>query len=380
MSKPSRYIANTVPPAALNGLDARDQLVKSLTSIVLGCAPKKPWTDPFKDKPVGLWTGPTSIAYLFLWLSQTHPELVVEGKTPTEWCNAYLDCGQSDIPDASGLNGWGVKNEYLAFNTVMACVTKDMKYVSKLEEAVSTGFDCPPLDNEHLAGRAGTLSLLRIVRHWVPESAAAMNRCMEPLIDYLLGCMPWRFHGHNYIGAAHGVIGIVTQIILCDPKRAPVLEAQLSELLDLQTEDGHWFITDDPNLGEPDLVHYCHGAPGFVMSLMKLRPYVSAEMQSRFDVAIERGRRNVWEMGVLTKEPNLCHGIPGNMLAFEDWDQRRHFMAFATMEAIQAGKKDGTFIPGDDPWGLLWGEGGRAWGWMVLDSGVDLGYPSYTDI
>lgn len=297
-----------------------------------------------------------------------------------EWCHAYLDCGQSDIPNAHGLNGWGVKNEYLAFNAVKACATKDMAYAAKLEEAVTAGFDCPSVDNEHLSGRAGTLSLLRIVRHWVPESAASMNKCMEPLIEHIFASEPWRFHGHNYIGAAHGVIGIITQIVLCDPKRAPAVEARLSELLDIQTEEGHWFITDDAALGSPDLVHYCHGSPGFVMSLMKLRPYFPAEMQRRFDVAMERGRSEIWEKGLLTKEPNLCHGITGNMLAFEDWEQRRHFMAFATMDAIEAGKRDGKFIPGDDRFGLLWGEGGRAWGWMILDSGRDLGYPSYTDV
>ncbi|KAH8893442.1 hypothetical protein GQ53DRAFT_114910 [Thozetella sp. PMI_491] len=380
MATVTRYFANTEAPPGLENLDFRDQLVKSITLIVRDCAPKNPWTDPFKNKPVGLWTGPTALAYLFLWLSQTHPDLVVEGRTPIEWCNAYLDCGQSDITSAHDLNGWAVKNEYLAFNTVKACVTKDLAYVTKVEEALRTGYDCPDVDNEHLVGRAGTLSLLRIISHFVPESAAAMKKCMEPLIQHLLASRPWRFHGHNYIGAAHGVIGIITQIILSDPKQVQELEPYLTEMLDLQQEDGHWFITEDPNLGEPDLVHYCHGSPGFVMSFMKLRPHVPEEMQKRFDVAIERGRKEVWEKGLLTKEPNLCHGITGNMLAFEDWEQRKHFMAFTTMEAIQEGKKEGKFIKGDDPFGLYWGEAGRAWGWMIMDSGIDLGYPTYTDV
>ncbi|KAI0129193.1 hypothetical protein BJ170DRAFT_363211 [Xylariales sp. AK1849] len=360
--------------------DALDQLSKSLTSIVRGCGPKSPWSDSFKSKPLGLWTGPTALAYLFLWLSQTHPDLKIEGESPTHWCHAYLDCGQSDIPNAQDLNGWGVKNEYLAFQTVKACATKDVEDVARLEEAVTHNFNCPPVDNEHLSGRAGTLSLLRMVRHWVPESASRMNKCMQPLIEHVLVSRPWRFHGHNYIGAAHGVIGIITQVILCDPDRAADLEAYLSEMLDLQAENGHWFITDDPGLGEPDLVHYCHGSPGFVMSLVKIRCHFPAGMQARIDAAIERGRRDVWGKGLLTKEPNLCHGISGNMLAFQDWEQRKQFMANATMEVIKARLEDGSFVKGDDRYGLFWGEGGRAWAWMIMDSRRDLGYPSYTDI
>jgi hypothetical protein len=88
----------------------------------------------------------------------------------------------------------------------------------------------------------------------------------------------------------------------------------------------------------------------------------------------------VWEKGLLRKEPNLCHGITGNMLALTNWKQREHFLAHATAEKIEEGKKNGGFIAGDDRFGLLWGEGGRAWGWMMLDSREELGYPSYTDI
>jgi hypothetical protein len=377
-----RYIANKTEPL-LQVPDPRGQLVTSLTKIVRGCAPRKlPWTDTFKSQPQGLWTGPTSLAYLFLWLSHTHPNLEIDGKLPIDWCHAYLDCGQQDIPSAAGLNGWGVKNEYLAYNTVKASATKDIQYVFKLRDAVANGFECPELDNEHLSGRAGTLALLRIVRHWVPHAAAVVQECMTLLITTIIERIPWRFHGHSYIGAAHGSIGIITQIVLCEPYRARevIIESEISKLVDLQAADGHWFITEDPELGESDLVHYCHGSPGFVLSLLKMRPSLSPALQERVDVAVEKGQKEVWEKGLLRKEPNLCHGITGNMLALTDWKQREHFLAHATAEKVEEGKKNGDFIAGDDRFGLLWGEGGRAWGWMMLDSREELGYPSYTDI
>jgi hypothetical protein len=68
------------------------------------------------------------------------------------------------------------------------------------------------------------------------------------------------------------------------------------------------------------------------------------------------------------------------MLALTDWKQREHLLAHATAEKVEEGKKNRGLIAGDDRIGLLWGEGGRAWGWMMLDSRTELGYPSYTDI
>ena len=377
-----RYIENK-SEALLPEPDSKAELTASLTKIVQNCPPKKAWSDGFKDKGVGLWTGPTSIAYLFLWLADIYPDFIIEGHSPAQWCQRYLDCGSEDLTGAADLNGWGVKNEYLAYNAVKAAATRDMTCVDRLEAAISSGFECPPVDNEHLSGRAGTLSLLRIVRHWVPDAASRMDACMKPLIEYILAAVPWSFHGHRYIGAAHGDIGILTQLVLCDGMLGthPVFEAQLEEQLNLQApDDGHWFITPDPGLGSPDLVHYCHGSPGFVLSLLKIRPFVRPDLQERIDAAVELGRKEVWEKGLLRKEPNLCHGITGNMLALDGWDRRRRFMSYATAANIEQGIKDGVFQVGDDPFGLLWGEAGRAWGWLMMDSGRDLGYPSYSDI
>ncbi|KAL2205729.1 hypothetical protein CC79DRAFT_1334099 [Sarocladium strictum] len=376
-----RYIENDTAPC-LSEPDPRSQLLKSLTKLVTNYAPRKPWIDTFKEKPQGLWTGPTSVAYLFFWLSKIYPDLSVEGRLPAEWCERYLDCGSEELTSPKDLNGWGIKNEYLAYNVVKAVATEDMLYVEKVTNALTTDFDCPKLFNEHLSGRAGTLALLRILRHWMPGTSALVSGCMKPLIDHIMGEIPWTFSGHRYIGAAHGDIGILTQLVLCDNSMGmdPRFESQLIDLLDVQQEDGHWPITPDPNLGSPDLVHYCHGSPGFVHSLMKIKPFVRPELQERVSASIDLGRREVWQKGLLRKEPNLCHGITGNMLAFEDWGQREHFMAYATAESIESGIRDGTFLAGDDPYGLLWGEAGRAWGWLMIDAELELGYPSYTDV
>jgi len=59
--------------------------------------------------------------------------------------------------------------------------------------------------------------------------------------------------------------------------------------------------------------------------------------------------------------------------------ERGHFLEHATPQKIKEGIKAGTFIKGDDPFGLLWGAAGRAWVWMnwKVDDGKVV---PYTDI
>jgi hypothetical protein len=108
------------------------------------------------------------------------------------------------------------------------------------------------------------------------------------------------------------------------------------------------------------LIQFCHGAPGFMISLLAIRPYFEPALQARIDSAVQRGRKLTWNKGLLTKEPNVCHGITGNALALEASD-RDHFLSLATPANIKQGIEDGRFEKDEDPYGLLWGEAGRAW-------------------
>ena len=65
--------------------------------------------------------------------------------------------------------------------------------------------------------------------------------------------------------------------------------------------------------------------------------------------------------------------------------QLEHFMAQATPEQTASGMQEGKYEMSYDPWGLLWGEAGRAWSWAILeDRRNDLnqlkGMVSYTDV
>jgi len=164
--------------------ETRPQLIKSLSIIVVECPPQNPWVDTseFKKEPQGLWTGPSSIAYLFFWLSKTHPDLRIEGRLPFEWCLAYLDCGSDKVPIAG--NSIGIKNEYMAYNTVKAITTNDHTFVEKVKSgAIAFNTEAGAVENEFLQGRAGILALLRIIRHWIPETSKGLNPVMDSIIE-----------------------------------------------------------------------------------------------------------------------------------------------------------------------------------------------------
>ena len=272
----------------------------------------------------------------------------------------------------------GVTSEALAHSAVRAAATSDVDAIRKLEaDALDPRAD--PSVCEYLYGYAGLLALLRMVKTFVPASAVAMERASKVAIERILAAeRPWILHGHEYLGAAHGTVGILAQVVLSDPSYAahPVIVETMERLLGLQCEDGNWPTT--PETGK-ELVHWCHGAPGFVVSLAAIRDRFPENLRARIDKAVERGRKRIWEVGLLTKEPNLCHGITGNALALEG-KERGHFLAHATREKRETGLREGIFIKGSDPWGLMWGEAGRAWTWMGSAAGVEVGYPAYTDV
>jgi hypothetical protein len=94
---------------------------------------------------------------------------------------------------------------------------------------------------------------------------------------------------------------------------------------------------------------------------------------------ILKARECIWERGLLTKEPCLCHGISGNALAL-DGKQFEHFLTYTTGHEIKSMAKDGVLEKSDDPSALWCGEAGRAWAWAIADKKLDKRFLGYNDI
>ncbi len=382
MSGGPRYFENSFEQ--LHQADAHAELVASLQSIIENCPPES-FGRESRGLFSGLYYGPTSTAFLFFRLSQTHPDLVIKGRQPREWCLAYLEPGarlhRHDLPKLD-TSHCGFAQEILAHLAVTAMARQDSSPAQTLCGYASMIADPRPGgSDEHAYGRAGYLYLLRLVKSEFRDDRdlqRLLDRTIEKVVDRILQSpFPWEWHGKAYLGADHGAIGIVMQIVLSSPPRAGELKGHLQQLLDLQYPSGN-FPSSLP-VGSDRLVQWCHGAPGFVTSLVSLRPYFP-DLQRRIDAAIEKGRRCIWERGLLTKEPCLCHGISGNALALEDRARFEHFLSFTTRKVLE--RQWRLSKSGDDEsfHALYTGEAGRAWAWAVADKGLEKRFIGYNDV
>ncbi|KAI4160842.1 MAG: hypothetical protein LQ342_005367 [Letrouitia transgressa] len=361
-----RYIPNH-QSELLKAPDPLAELTLSLTTLTTSFPPRSNYPPHFLQ---GLWSGPTSIAYLFLHLSVSHPNLQISSHDPKYWCEAYLSGSYYSTPAVSP-DRCGIANDTLAYYAVSAALTQDKRSITSLENFAIQISQAPGGSDEWLYGRAGFLYLLRLVRHWVPSLADRMNICIVRMSQAILSHgPPWPWHGKEYLGAVHGQMGILTQLILSDHRiaRDPKVSEVLNSLLDSQDQQTGNFPSSVAS-SHSHLVQVCHGAPGFAVSLPVLYPFFPAETQTRIDAAVEKAQDCIWERGLLTKEPCLCHGATGNALALEEGVRREHFLAYTAIVTRKKGIEEGRFIEGSDPWGLWMGEAGRAWGWMYAEKG-----------
>ena len=358
-STTGRYFPNVSTDLLPLG-DTEEYVRQTVEGILCDCPPRLPWPElDSKGRHLrGLFLGPTALAYFFLLLSEKQPDSKFNGEIPIKWCQLYLGLDQRTLP-ASFDASCGITNEYLAYNTVFACAYDDKESAIRVITSLQS-LETDPSYYEWLNGRSGALYLLRVLRKYGPSLAEEIQRTMRILIEAILSQDPWLWGERQYLGTVHGDIGILTQIILSDTYYAPGLESKLLSLLNLQQENGNWPVIPTKDVG---LVHFCHGATGFVISLLAIREYFPS-LHTHMDHAVEMGRELIWEKGLLRKEPNICHGIVGNALALEG-NQRAHFLEYATPQKIEKGVEAGTFVKEDGgKFELLWGAAGRAWVWM----------------
>lgn len=372
MPSQPRYFANDQP---LSTRDARKQLIASLTRIVTKHPPD---TLPPGG---GLYYGPISLAYLFFTLQEYYADFTIEGYPMGTWCAAYLKTAQDNIKKFGGPrpDKCGVAEDILSLLALSAASSKDKDMARELCDFAAVVVE-EDASNEWLYGRAGYLYLLRLVRASFIDDAATsdlIDDTADEVIEGILGASrPWKWHGKTYVGACHGIIGIITQIILTDSTYAKELEPELAALLSYQYDSGNWPSSLPP--GRDRLVQFCHGAPGVVTSLISIREHFP-NLHDRIDAAIAKGRAAIRERGLLTKEPCLCHGISGNALALHE-DECNHFLTYTTGNEMKALEKDGMMEKSDTPESLWCGEGGRAWAWAVADQGLPKRFIGYNDI
>ena len=196
----SRYLINPAfdnPSEFLTLADPREELLQSLDSIITSFPPQEIYSS---HEGHGLYGGPTSIAYLFLHLSHTQPDLQVSGHSALHWAKVYLAGKRSSGAVTADRNG--IISEPLAFYAVRSALTKDLRDVEKLAVGIKNGvLTAERGSDEWLYGRAGCLYLLRLARQWVPESDKIVKPIIQEVIQEILNHGPsWPWHGKDYLG------------------------------------------------------------------------------------------------------------------------------------------------------------------------------------
>lgn len=238
-----------------------------------------------------------------------------------------------------------------AVAAAIARANADERGLSESLQSFAAGFEaCTTAQwDEILVGRAGFLSGV----HWLNAGAGEdpavydgpdqwfkvcdqmMQRGRAYALKHSVQGTPIMFDYHDteYLGAAHGLSGIL-QVMLMQPAWMAADKAAERDvwsavdwLAALQDADGNFpTAIDSAQRGDRKLVHWCHGAPGVIHMLLqanRLRPHNAAYLNGA-----RRAADACWQRGLLRKGPGICHGVAGNGLAslvmYRETDEMRY--------------------------------------------------------
>ncbi|XP_005098326.1 lanC-like protein 2 [Aplysia californica] len=267
-------------------------------------------------------------------------------------------------------------------------------FISKVEDLCRDVCADSDMPDEILYGRCGYLSALLFLQHYLSpdavdrelivkvveavlssgETLSRRQRCSHPLM--------YEWHDKPYLGAAHGLAGIY--YMLLQVKEAGVQERvrQLVHpcvdfMLSLRFASGNCPSSLGSSGGDR-LVHWCHGAPGWV-HLFALA-YKIYKDKRYLEAALDCGRV-VWQRGLLCKGYGLCHGTAGNAYTFLTLfkltgEQRYLYYAYKFAEWCCDYGKHGCRTP-DRPFSMFEGMAGTVYFLVDLLDPYKSAFPAF---
>ncbi|EDV27207.1 uncharacterized protein TRIADDRAFT_54924 [Trichoplax adhaerens] len=183
------------------------------------------------------------------------------------------------------------------------------------------------LPDELLTGRIGYVYAMKFIEyHLSCEEQQIIDEVIKIVINsgmnyaQVNSChstLMYKWHDKEYIGAAHGLAGIL-YLLLKDKSKSAAVQENLSVIkggidfiLSIQFREGNF----PSSLGNSRdrLVHWCHGAPGIVYLLCEAHKVFN---EIKYLDAAKTCARAIWQRGLLYKGYGLCHGVAGNGYAF----------------------------------------------------------------
>ncbi|KAL1219392.1 LanC-like protein GCL2 [Cardamine amara subsp. amara] len=249
------------------------------------------------------------------------------------------------------------------------------------------------LPNELLYGRVGYLWACLFINKYIGKetlSSATIREVAQEIIKEgrsmaKKGSSPLMFewYGERYWGAAHGLAGImhVLMDVQLKPDEAEDVKGTLKYMIKNRFPSGNYPPSEEDKRRDV-LVHWCHGAPGIALTLVK-----AAEVfgDREFLEAGAAAAEVVWNRGLL-KRVGICHGISGNayvFLALYRATGRSEYLyrakAFASF-LLDRGHKllaKGEMHGGDSPYSLFEGVGGMAYLFLDMVDPSQARFPGY---
>uniref|UniRef100_A0A7N0ZQE8 Uncharacterized protein n=1 Tax=Kalanchoe fedtschenkoi TaxID=63787 RepID=A0A7N0ZQE8_KALFE len=248
------------------------------------------------------------------------------------------------------------------------------------------------LPNELLYGRAGFLWACAFLNKHIGNGTVS-PACTRPIVDDIVRAgrqlaqksespLMYEWHGKKYWGAAHGLAGIMHVLMDTELGQDEMKDVKntLRYMMNNRFPSGNYPSSEG---SESDrLVHWCHGAPGVTLTLVK-----AAEIfgdQDFAQAAIEAGEV-VWNRGLL-KRVGICHGISGNAYVFlalyrlsgkDEYLYRAKAFACFLLDKAHELISEGKMHGGDHPYSLFEGFGGMAHLFLDMTSPSEARFPAY---
>ncbi|XP_059444573.1 lanC-like protein GCR2 isoform X1 [Corylus avellana] len=262
------------------------------------------------------------------------------------------------------------------------------RYLTKFKE-ITLPSDLP---NELFNGRAGFLWACLFLNKHIGKDTISVTRT-RPVVDDIIkagrrlsskGKCPlmYEWHGKRYWGAAHGLAGILHVLMHMElkPDEVEDVKGTLCYMIKNRYPSGNYPSSEG---SESDhLVHWCHGAPGIALILVKAAEVYGGK--EFLQAAVDAGDV-VWNRGLL-KRVGLCHGISGNTYVFlslyrltgnvEYLYRAKAFTCFL-LDRAQKLISEGKMHGGDRPHSLFEGIGGMAHLFLDMTEPSDARFPAY---
>lgn len=310
-----------------------------------------------KNKPApengkgGLYTGCGGIAYMFYRLATCGNYDLESSKKFLDYAELYIDnalkhyrtrmSDDQKVPFITGCSGvWVVAALiYDKLDQPRKALDYIRRYKNLAGVCLQKRFSNHGCD-ELFVGRAGYIqgALLlnkELCQEVIPEST--LNQLCRVIMESGRRCrskmkfdgdlpVMFEYHGTKYLGAGHGVSGIlqtllsVRSFLAQNPRDLEDIYKTIDYMLDnfmhqgnMATDfDGAVMLGNGQTCDRQSLVHWCHGAAGVIFMVARAYTLCNNDLRrSRYLKVCKELAEVVWRRGLLHKGPGICHGIGG---------------------------------------------------------------------